>query len=51
MLSTMRVARSDLFGLSLQQTGVRYSWDGQSAYGMLERSSVTKKGEEPGFRS
>ncbi len=44
MLSTMRVARTDLFGLSLQQTGARYSWDGQTAYGMLERSSVTKQG-------
>ena len=50
-LSTMRVARSDLFGLSLEQTGVRYGWDGQVAYGMLERSSVTNAGEEPGFRT
>jgi len=50
-LSTMRVARSDLFGLSLEQTGVRYEWDGQTAYGMLERSSVTRAGEEPSFRS
>jgi hypothetical protein len=25
---------------NLQQTGARYSWDGQTAYGMLERSSV-----------
>lgn len=50
-LSTMRVARSDLFGLSLEQTGVRYEWDGQAAYGMLERSSVTRPGEEPDFRS
>ena len=26
-------------GLRLQQGGARYSWDGQSAYGMIERSS------------
>ena len=51
MLSTMRVARTDLFGLSLEQTGVRYTWDGETAYGMLERSSVTKAGEAPGFRT
>jgi len=25
---------------NLQQTGARYTWDGQTAYGMLERSSV-----------
>lgn len=49
-LSTMRVARSDLFGLSLEQTGVRYDWDGQTAYGMLERSSAIRPGEEPDFR-
>lgn len=51
MLSTMRVARSDLFGLSLEQTGVRYRWDGQTAYGMLERSSITRADGEPDFRS
>lgn len=51
MLSTMRVARTDLFGLSLQQTGVRYEWDGQTAYGMLERSSVTRLDGEAAFRS
>ena len=41
-MSTARVARTDLWGLSLQQSGVRYTWDGQTAYGMIERSSVTK---------
>lgn len=51
LLSTMRVARSDLFGLSLQQTGVRYTWDGETAYGMLERSSITRGDGEAGFRS
>jgi len=27
-------------GLNLQQSGARYSWDGQSAIGMIERSSA-----------
>ena len=26
---------------ALQQAGVRYTWDGESAYGMLERSIPT----------
>ena len=38
-LSTFRVGNSDMGGLNLQQGGVRYIWDGQSAYGMIERSS------------
>lgn len=38
-LSTFRVGNPDIGGLNLQQGGARYSWDGQSAYGMLERSS------------
>ncbi|MEZ5742233.1 MAG: hypothetical protein R3D89_00505 [Sphingomonadaceae bacterium] len=50
-LSTLRVARGDLFGLSLQQTGVEYRWDGVQAYGMLERSSVTRNDGLAGFRS
>lgn len=32
---------------NLQQTGVRYSWDGQTAYGMMERSSVDNAIESP----
>lgn len=39
-LSTFRVANPDLPGLNLQQSGVRYTWDGQTAYGMIERSSL-----------
>ena len=35
-LSTFRMANPDLPGLNLQQSGVRYTWDGQSAYGMIE---------------
>ena len=39
-LSTFRVGNPDLLGgLSLQQGGARYHWDGQQAYGMIERSS------------
>jgi hypothetical protein len=38
-LSTFRVGNPDIGGLNLQQSGVHYRWDGQSAYGMIERSS------------
>jgi hypothetical protein len=40
-LSTFRIANRDIWGLNLQQSGARYRWDGQSAYGMIERSSVS----------
>ncbi len=39
VFSTFRMGNPDMGGLTLQQTGVRYSWDGQEAYGMLERSA------------
>jgi prepilin-type processing-associated H-X9-DG protein len=39
-LSTFRVRNPDLPGLDLQQGGVRYTWDGQTAFGMIERSSL-----------
>ena len=39
VLSTYRVGNPDIGGLNLQQTGVLYDWDGQRAYGMLERSA------------
>jgi hypothetical protein len=42
-LSTFRVANRDIWGLDLQQTGVRYEWDGQTAYGMLERSAPSSQ--------
>jgi hypothetical protein len=29
-----------MHGLDLHQGGARYSWDGQSAYGMIERSAT-----------
>jgi hypothetical protein len=38
-LSTFRVGNPDIGGLNLQQSGVRYRWDGQTALGMIERSS------------
>jgi hypothetical protein len=38
-LSTFRVGNPDIGGLNLQQGAARFSWDGQSAYGMVERSS------------
>jgi hypothetical protein len=38
-LSTFRVGNPDIGGLNLQQGGARYTWDGHSAYGMIERSS------------
>jgi hypothetical protein len=37
--STFRVGNPDIGGLNLQQGGVKYTWDGQAAYGMIERSS------------
>jgi hypothetical protein len=38
-LSTCRVSSKEMWGLDLQQSGVRYEWDGQTAYGMIERSA------------
>ena len=38
-LSTFRVGNADIGGLNLQQSGVHYEWDGQFAYGMIERSA------------
>ncbi len=38
-LSTFRVGNPDIGGLNLQQGGVRYTWDNQTAYGMIERSA------------
>lgn len=38
-LSTFRVGNPDIGGLNLHQGGARYSWDGQTAFGMIERSA------------
>jgi hypothetical protein len=39
-LATFRVGNVEMGGYNLQQSGTRYTWDGQSAYGMIERSST-----------
>jgi hypothetical protein len=38
-LSTFRIGNPDIGGLNLQQGTARFTWDNQSAYGMVERSS------------
>ncbi len=40
-LSTFQLSKDHLRGLALGQSGARYTWDGVSAYGMIERSSAT----------
>jgi len=40
-LSTFQLSKDHLRGLALGQSGVRYTWDGVTAYGMIERSSAT----------
>ena len=39
-LTTLRLARGDLWGLDLHQGGARYSWGDQQALGMIERSTA-----------
>jgi hypothetical protein len=38
-LNTFHLSFSDLFNMNLHQGGARYVWDGQAAYGMIERST------------
>jgi hypothetical protein len=38
-LNTFRHGIAEMPGFTLQQGGAKYTWDGQTAYGMLERSS------------
>lgn len=38
-LTTFRVGNPEIGGLNLQQGGARYVWDGQTAFGMIERSA------------
>jgi len=40
-LTTCRAGTKELWGLNLQQSGARYQWDDQVAYGMIERSMPT----------
>ena len=37
-LSTFRIGNPDIGGMHLQQSGVRYTWGDETAYGMIERS-------------
>jgi hypothetical protein len=39
-LTTYMLMSEKMHGLDLHQGGARYSWDGQSAYGMIERSAT-----------
>lgn len=38
-MNTFKVGSPDTMGLTLQQGGTLYDWDGQKAWGMIERSS------------
>jgi hypothetical protein len=38
-LATFHLGNPGVNGFNNQQGGVRYAWDGQRAYGMIERSS------------
>ena len=38
-LSTFQLSQGHLWGLKLSQSGARYSWNGMTAYGIVERSS------------
>lgn len=38
-LNTFRIGNPGTMGLTIQQGGAKYTWDGQTAYGMIERSS------------
>jgi len=40
-----RKHQTALWGLTLQQAAAMYEWDGQKAYGMIERSSAVKSQE------
>jgi hypothetical protein len=42
--TTFQVAKGHLWGLALSQSGARYSWDGVTSYGMVERSSTSVLG-------
>lgn len=45
-ISTFRISNPDIWGLNLYQGCVRHDWDGQTAYGMLERSTVVKQARQ-----
>lgn len=39
LLNTFRIGNPDIGGLNLNQGGARFTWDGQTTYGMVERST------------
>ena len=39
MFNTFKIGNKDMPGFSLNQGGARYTWDGQTTHGMVERSS------------
>lgn len=50
-LSTFKVNNPDMAaagapGFTLQQSGTRYTWNGQTSYGMIERSATGKQMEQ-----
>jgi hypothetical protein len=42
-LTTFRIGNKDIWGLDLHQGGALYQWNGQSAYGMIERSAASSQ--------
>ena len=41
VFATFQLSKDHLRGLALSQSGARYTWNGVSSYGMIERSSTT----------
>lgn len=41
-ISTFRISNPDIWGLNLHQAAARYTWDGQTNLGMIERSTVVR---------
>ncbi|MDB5725180.1 MAG: hypothetical protein JWQ16_1934, partial [Novosphingobium sp.] len=41
-LGIIKIGSPDTMGLTLQQGGAKYTWDDQTAYGMIERSSLVE---------
>jgi len=39
-LNTFKAGIAEMPGFALNQGGARYTWDGQTAYGMVERSTI-----------
>lgn len=40
-LATFQLSKDHLRGLALSQSGARYTWDGMTSYGMIERSATS----------